>query len=71
KRKLNFTLTPIFHRIIARMKLNWNGAWDSRTTFAKTAIWYQSYYENQQVITEDQLKEYVVDVDELGLAWVN
>jgi len=55
----------------ARMKLNWNGAWDSRTTFAKTAIWYQSYYENQQVITEDQLKEYVVDADELGLAWVN
>jgi len=55
----------------ARMKLNWNGAWDSRTTFAKTAIWYQSYYENQQVITEDQLKEYVVDAGELGLAWVN
>ena len=55
----------------ARMKLNWKGAWDSRTTFAKTAIWYQSYYENQQVITEDQLKEYVVDADELGLAWVN
>ena len=55
----------------ARMKLNWKGAWDSRTTFAKTAEWYQSYYENQQVITQKQLREYVADADKLGLAWVN
>ena len=55
----------------ARMKLNWKGVWDSRTTFAKTAIWYQCYYENQQVITENQLKEYVADANRLGLAWVN
>ena len=55
----------------ARMKLNWKGAWDSRTTFAKTAIWYQSYYENQQVITQKQLREYVADAGEVGLGWVN
>jgi CDP-glucose 4,6-dehydratase len=55
----------------ARMKLNWKGAWGSRTTFAKTAIWYQSYYENQQVITQKQLKEYVADAGEMGLSWVN
>ena len=51
----------------ARMKLNWNGVWGSRTTFAKTAEWYQSYYENQQVITQKQLREYVADADEVGL----
>jgi CDP-glucose 4,6-dehydratase len=55
----------------ARMKLNWKGAWDSRTTFAKTAIWYQSYYENQQIITQKQLREYVADAGGMGLSWVN
>ena len=55
----------------ARMRLNWKGAWDSQTAFAKTAIWYQSYSENQKIITEEQLKEYVADANRLGLAWVN
>ena len=54
----------------ARMKLNWKGVWDSRTTFAKTAEWYQSYYENQQVVTQKQLREYVADAGEIGLVWV-
>ena len=51
----------------ARMKLNWKGAWNRRTTFAKTAEWYRSYYENQHVITQEQLREYVSDADKLGL----
>ena len=55
----------------ARMKLNWKGVWGSRTTFAKTAEWYQCYYENQQVITQKQLKEYVADTSQMGLTWVN
>ena len=54
----------------ARIKLNWKGVWDSRTTFAKTAEWYQRLYENQQVITENQLKEYVADAVKAGLNWV-
>ena len=53
----------------ARIKLNWKGIWDSRITFAKTAEWYQCYYENQQVITENQLKEYVIDAGKAGLDW--
>ena len=53
----------------ARIKLNWKGVWDSRTTFAKTAKWYQCYYENQQVITENQLKEYVADGGRAEMAW--
>ena len=55
----------------ARMKLNWKGIWDSSTTFAKTAEWYQCYYQNQEVITENQLKEYVADAGKSGLTWVN
>ncbi|MEA2082885.1 MAG: CDP-glucose 4,6-dehydratase [Thermodesulfobacteriota bacterium] len=53
----------------ARMKLNWKGIWGSSTTFTKTAEWYQSYYENQQVITENQLKEYVADAGKSEMVW--
>ena len=53
----------------ARMKLNWKGTWDTSTTFAKTVEWYQRYYENQQVITESQLKEYVVDAGKVEMIW--
>jgi len=53
------------------MMLCWKEVWNSRTTFAKTAEWYLCYYQNQQVITEKQLKEYVADAGEAGLAWVN
>jgi CDP-glucose 4,6-dehydratase len=51
----------------SRVKLNWRGIWDSRTTFTKTVEWYQNYYENQQVITQNQLKEYVADLGRVGL----
>ena len=53
----------------ARVKLNWKGAWDSRTTFAKTAEWYQCYYEDQQIITQNQLKGYVVDAGKIEMIW--
>ena len=53
----------------ARIKLNWKNIWNSDITFAKIAKWYQRYYENQQVITENQLKEYVVDAGKVEMAW--
>ena len=55
----------------ARMNLNWKGVWDSSTTFAKITEWYQNFYENQQIITDSQLKEYVADAGKAGLNWVN
>ena len=55
----------------AQMKLNWKGVWDSRKTFAKTAELYQRYYENQQIVTDIQLKDYVADAGKMGLSWVN
>jgi len=54
----------------ARIKLNWKNIWSSNITFAKIAEWYQHYYENQQVITENQLKKYVADADRAEMAWV-
>ncbi len=54
----------------ARIKLNWKNIWSSDTTFVKITKWYQRYYENQQVITENQLKEYVADASKAGLDWI-
>ena len=53
----------------ARIKLNWKGTWSTSATFAKTVEWYRCYYENQQVITEKQLKDYVVDAGKIEMIW--
>jgi len=55
----------------ARIKLKWKGIWDSRTTFAKTAEWYQKFYEEGSVITKSQLKSYVQDAQQTGICWVD
>lgn len=38
---------------------------------SKTKECHQYYVENQQVISENQLKEYAVDAGRVGLDWVN
>lgn len=55
----------------ARIKLNWKNIWDSRTTFSKTAEWYQKFYEEGSVITKSQLKSYVQDAQQTGICWVD
>jgi CDP-glucose 4,6-dehydratase len=55
----------------ARIKLNWKGAWDSSTSFAKTAEWYKKFYEEGSVITESQLDEYVRDARHAEICWVD
>jgi CDP-glucose 4,6-dehydratase len=46
----------------AHMRLKWKGLWNSRKTFEQTALWYREYYENNEVISEKQLKEYSDDI---------
>ena len=50
-------------------KKDFAGAWNFDITFAKIAEWYRMFYENQQVITENQLKEYVADADKAEIVW--
>jgi CDP-glucose 4,6-dehydratase len=45
----------------AHSKLKWFPLWDGNDCFAKTANWYQSYYEDNKVISEQQLEEYITD----------
>jgi CDP-glucose 4,6-dehydratase len=54
----------------AVMKLGWEGVWDSSTTFAKTAQWYQKFYENGTVSTTDQMAAYFDDAFKAGLPWI-
>jgi CDP-glucose 4,6-dehydratase len=55
----------------ARMRLCWKEVWNSRTTFIKTAEWYQNYYENGQVTTESQLESFIQDARKAGMCWIN
>ena len=54
----------------ARMKLHWNGIWNTMTTCVKTAEWYKTYYEQGSIISTSQLKSYVQDAIKIGSSWV-
>jgi CDP-glucose 4,6-dehydratase len=53
----------------AHAKLKWKPAWDSSTTFAKTAQWYKEYYESTPVCSEKQLTEYIADAKRNQISW--
>ena len=53
----------------AHAKLKWKPAWDSSTTFAKTAQWYKEYYESMLVCSEKQLTEYIADAKRNQISW--
>lgn len=50
-------------------KLKWKPAWDSSTTFAKTAQWYKEYYESIPVCSEKQLTDYIADAKRNQISW--
>ena len=43
----------------AYSELRWSAQYDINQTFEKTVLWYKKFYENQQVITDEQLNEYI------------
>ena len=53
----------------AHMALKWQSVWDSQTTFKKTVNWYKAFYENQKVLTEYDLEDYINDAIKKGLPW--
>ena len=42
----------------AYVKLKWKGIWDAENTFEKTAAWYREFYENNRIISEEQLEDF-------------
>ncbi len=50
--------------------LKWKDVWDSETTFEKTVKWYKAYYENNKnIITKEDLQNYINDAKKLNLEW--
>jgi CDP-glucose 4,6-dehydratase len=50
--------------------LNWYPVWNSCETFAKTTDWYREFYQNEEVITEQQLTEYIESAERNNAVWL-
>ncbi len=53
----------------ARQYLGWRGIWSCETTFEKTVEWYRQFYEHQQLLTTQQLDEYIHDARCYKAVW--
>ncbi len=53
----------------ARTVLAWDQVWDADETVEKTSKWYQQFYEKQEVITVQQISEYVETARDKNLGW--
>ncbi len=53
----------------AHILLKWKDVWDSDTTFEKTVKWYKAFYEDEEILTKEDLEEYVKDAIYKKLEW--
>jgi CDP-glucose 4,6-dehydratase len=53
----------------ARSRLKWIPVWNTQTYMQKTVDWYRSFYQDQKVLTEEQLEEFIHEATEQGKAW--
>ncbi|MFA6104521.1 MAG: CDP-glucose 4,6-dehydratase [Victivallaceae bacterium] len=49
--------------------LKWHGAWDSATTFARTANWYREFYENSAILSDEDIGLYIKAAEGQHLEW--
>ena len=49
--------------------LKWKDVWDSETTFEKTVNWYKNFYENNKVLTSEDLENYIADAKAKNIEW--
>jgi CDP-glucose 4,6-dehydratase len=53
----------------AHILLNWKDVWDSETTFEKTVLWYKNFYENNLLLTDQDLENYVFAAKTKQIEW--
>ena len=53
----------------ARSKLKWKDLWNFDITFEKTVNWYREFYENSNVISQNQLENYIKEAKNKKLEW--
>jgi CDP-glucose 4,6-dehydratase len=51
--------------------LNWRSVWGFNKTLGNTMKWYQAFYENNNVLTQDVLYDYINDAKSLEIEWSN
>lgn len=49
--------------------LGWKDVLDSDTTFLKTVKWYKAFYEGNQTLTQEDLKNYIIDAKNKNIEW--
>ena len=49
--------------------LQWRDVWDSDTTFKKTVQWYKAYYQEGNVLTQNDLDDYIKDAKTKNIEW--
>ncbi len=53
----------------AHIQLRWKDVWNSEMTFEKTITWYKSFYESQEIQTEQNFQEYIRDAKMKKIEW--
>jgi CDP-glucose 4,6-dehydratase len=49
--------------------LKWKGVWSNEKAFEKTVKWYKNFYENGEINTESDLREYISDAKAQNAEW--
>lgn len=49
--------------------LQWQNTWDFEDTIKYTVHWYKEFYDNNEILTEKHLKQYINDSITKGLSW--
>jgi CDP-glucose 4,6-dehydratase len=52
-----------------RSQLHWEPVWAIDATLAKTADWYRAWLESGQIISRQQLADYVATAAQANLEW--
>jgi CDP-glucose 4,6-dehydratase len=53
----------------ANSLLGWYPVWDTDTAIIKTATWFRAYYDNNILLTVNDLEDYVSEAKEKNLPW--
>ena len=49
--------------------MQWHEVWSMDETVTKTVAWYRAYYDNNKVLTNQDLKDYIEEATKKGLTW--
>jgi CDP-glucose 4,6-dehydratase len=53
----------------AHIRLNWKDVWDSDKTFEMTVKWYKKFYEDDNILTKNNLEVYIEYAKDKNLEW--